>query len=583
MLQALRISNFAVIEESEVAFGRGLTVFTGETGAGKSILVDALGLLSGGRADGDVIRAGSEEAIVEGVFENSKELSHRLAELGLPDAEAEHVSVRRVVGRNGRGKAYVNGALVTVAVLAKLMKGLFDIAGQHENLSLFDPSHHRALLDRVGRLDEGLQAYQTAFAAVRALDSRMAELGGDEKQVKDRTDFLRFQLDELTQVAPERGEDLFLEEERRRLLAIDKLRRVASEAEALVSTQEGAALDLVGKMVSLLSDGARLDGGLGEALRLAESARQELDEAARTLTRYLSALEADPGRLAEVDERLDAIKRLCRKHGMPLSQLLLHQGKLAEELERLEGRKDEMETLLAQRRLAVERALLEAEKLSQARSLVAERFAGEVKEGLFALAMAKCEFSVKVESAATPEALGPFGVDQVEFFFSANVGEPQRPLAKVASGGEASRVLLALRQVLAGADGCQAYVLDEADAGVGGAVAEAVGRMMKDISQHRQVLCITHLPQVAAFADEHFLVEKRHRQGRTCSKVTALHEADARTRELARMMSGMEVSKEAFGAAQALVKSALKSVKKNTRPLAQDRRMKGLPDIAAVA
>ncbi len=552
MLLGLRISNVAVIEEVEVAFGAGLTVLTGETGAGKSILVDALGLLLGGRADADAIRAGCEEASVEGVFERTPVLAARLEELGLPDL-GEEVLVRRVVGRSGRAKAYVNGALVTVGVLGRLMRGTVDIAGQHEHVSLFDSGLHRALLDRYGRLEEQLAVYGRDWAAVQEVVARMESLGGDESRLRERAEFLRFQLDEIVKLEPEPGEDVRLDAERRRLAGAEKLRRQAAEAELLVGGEEASAVETVGRALGLVGEAAKCDATLAPVEQALGAALAELEEAQRRLNRYVEGLESDPARLAEVEDRLDALKRLCRKHGTHLDGVLQKREALEAELSTLDNRQEVLEELSHGRRAAEERARRSGEVLSRARVACASTFGAQVREGLGQLALGKAAFEVRVVPGGRLES---HGLDEVEFFFSANPGEPPRPLGKVASGGEASRLLLALKRALADSDDCGCYILDEADAGVSGAIADVVGRMIKDVSGHRQVLCITHLPQVAAYADAHLLISKGLRGERTVSEVVPLQPGAERTRELARMMSGVEVSREALGAAEALVRSA---------------------------
>jgi DNA repair protein RecN (Recombination protein N) len=555
VLSALRISNFAVIDAAEVEFGAGLTVMTGETGAGKSILVDALGLLLGGRAEVEVIRAGADEASVEALFERTPLLAARLEELGLPDL-GEQVSVRRIVGRNGRGRAWVNGSLVNIGLLGRLMRGLVDISGQHEHVSLFDGSLHRELLDRYAGLESDVAGYRAAHARMREVDGRIEALGGDEKTARARSEFLRFQLDELERLSPVAGEDVLLEEERRRLMGAEKLRKSSAEAENLLTTQDDAALELTGRASGLLEDAARIDARLKPVCDRVAAAMAELEEAGRALGRYLGQIDGDPARLAEVDERLDLIRRTCRKHGTNLEGLVARRDELAKELSLLENRQESLDLLLAERSEAEKCARALAAGLTQKRAKNAKSFAAGVSESLAHLALGKSRFEVHLEPT---EALGHDGADRIEFLFSANPGEPPRPLEKVASGGEASRLLLAMKRVLAGSDGCGCYVLDEADSGVSGGVAEVVGRMIKDVSAHRQVLCITHLPQVAAYADAHLSIRKHQGKDRTVSRVVPLHPGEERTRELARMLSGVEITREAMGAAEALVRSANRS------------------------
>ncbi len=561
MLIALRISRFAVIDEAEVEFGSGLNVLTGETGAGKSILVDALGLVLGGRAEADVVRAGADEAVVEGIFQQTPAFTERLTELGLPQL-GDEVSVRRVIGRSGRGRAWVNGALVTVGVLGRLMRGMVDIAGQNEHVGLFDAAVHRDLLDRAGDLGVRLAAYREALAALRGVDARIEALGGDDQTARQRMDFLKFQLEEIDRLSPQVGEDARLEEERRRLSSAERLRHLCFGAEAQLSG-DGAALELLGRAQGGVAEAARLDGSLSPLNDRLSSAVAELDEVCRLLARYGASLDGDPGRLAEVDERLDGLKRLCRKHGTDLKGVLEKRERMAEELSRLENRHGLMDALMEERAVAEAIAWKSARVLTSAREGAARTFGESVTQALGALAMGGAKFEVQV---AAGDVLGADGADRVEFLFSANTGEPPRPLAKVASGGEASRLLLAMKKVLAGGDAGSTYVLDEADTGVSGAVAAVVGRMIKDVAGHRQVLCITHLPQVAAYADRHLSIRKSRQGDRTVSQVISLEPGEARTQELARMLSGVEVTREAMGAAEALVRSAQAPDKAPRRP-----------------
>ncbi len=571
MLITLRLKNFAVVEEAEVGFGPGLTVLTGETGAGKSILIDALGLLVGGRAEPDVIRAGAEEAVIEGLFERSAILAARLSELGLPD-DGPEVSVRRAFGRQGRGRVHVNGALVTVGVLQRLMKAQVDIAGQHEHMALLDSAQHLGLIDRFGELPEHevTSNYSAAWDRLREATNRLQALGGDESQVAARIDFLTFQLEEIERVSPKPGEDVGLEVERKRLASCQRLRHGAQSAEELVSTRDGSATELLGRAIQMIGEAEKLDPSLSTVREALYRTACELEEASRGLSRYLSALDSDPKRLEEVDDRLDAIRRLCRKHAAPLEGVLGKRTALAAELDELTHRAERRVEVEAERVKAEGEATAAAAKLTAARKVAANRLTSTVMEGLARLAMPKARFEVQFETTPLTSA----GADQTQFLFSANPGEALRPLAKVASGGEASRVMLAMKAALAGSDACVCSVFDEADAGIGGAVADVVGRLIKDIAGHRQVLCITHLPQVAAHADAHLRIEKGEVKGRTRSVVQSLEAGDERTHELARMLSGVEITREALGAAEALLRSALRHVKpkRNRKKMVEEHR-----------
>jgi DNA repair protein RecN (Recombination protein N) len=550
MLLGLRIQNFTVVDEVEVAFGAGLTVLTGETGAGKSILVDALGLLLGARADASVVRAGAEEASVEAVFQTTAALRERLAALGLPDT-GDEVSVRRVVGRTGRGRVHVNGALAGVGLLGQLFSGLLDIAGQHAHVALFQPSFQRTLLDRGPAVAVSREAYREAYCALVAVDRELLSLG-EEAAGENRLDFLRFQLEEVERLAPLPDEQVRLEEERRRLMSVEKLRLSAQEAEACLTEEEGAQAS-AGRARAAVEEALRQDAQLLRAVSALRTASAELDEAAAALRQYLSGLEADPERLAQVEERLDALHRLCRKHGTDVPGLIARAASLKAEVQALMGRSEVLDRLRSRRSSLESRAWEAARTLRTERERAASALGRSVRSVLSELALKGARFRVEVAAA---DALGTEGADDVEFLFSANPGEPERPLQKVASGGEASRLLLALRRVFLERDACETVVLDEADAGVGGAVADAVGRLVHEVAQGRQVLCVTHLPQVAAHADTHLLVQKVLTRGRAASLVTSLAPGGPRVAEVARMLSGVKVSEAALQAAEALLRGA---------------------------
>ena len=573
MLLALRIESFTVVEEVEVAFGPGLTVLTGETGAGKSILVDALGLLLGTRADAECVRSGAEEAVVEAVFQRTPGLALRLEALGLPD-HGDEVVLRRVVGRAGRSKVHVNGALASVGVLGQLMRGELDIAGQHAHVGLFEAATHRAALDRWEGVLPALEAYRAAHAPLVALEAERQSLGGDAAAQEARAEFARFQLDELERLAPAPGEEPALEAERRRLAGVERLRAAALESEAMLGGEDAGVCTVAARAARMLEEAARTDPDLGEAATSVVSAAVALDDAVRSLRRYLDGLEADPERLAAVEERLDALRRLARKHGTDVPGLPARLEALRSECARLEGRRERMAGLEAERAAAEARAWEAARALRSERERAARQLERAVTLELGRLALPCAAFTVQL---APRDVLRADGADEVEFLFGANPGEPVRPLARVASGGEASRLWLALKRTSmshGGPDEVATVVLDEADAGVSGAVADVVGRMVRAVASGRQVLCITHLPQVAAHADAHLVVEKTSARGRTWSSVRVLDAGAPRTRELARMMSGAIVTSEALAAAEALVRAARESTPAAAvRPVSRARRV----------
>ncbi len=555
MLLALRIENFTVVEEVEVGFGPGLTVLTGETGAGKSILVDALGLLLGTRADADCVRSGAEEAVVEAVFQRSPGLAVRLDALGLPD-HGDEVVLRRVVGRAGRSKVHVNGALASVGVLGQLMRGELDIAGQHAHVGLFEPATHQAVLDRREGVAPALAAYRAAHAPLVALETERRALDGEGGGHEARAEFARFQLDELERLLPAPAEEPALEAERRRLASVERLRASALESEALLGGDEGGVCTVAARAARMLEEAARTDPNLGQAASSVLVAASALDEAVGSLRRYLDGLEADPERLAVVEERLDALRRLARKHGTDVASLPARLEALRVECARLEGRRERLAALEAERSAAEAHAWETARALRRERERAARQLERAMGAELGRLALPRAAFTVQL---APRDVLRADGADEVEFLFGPNPGEPSRPLSRVASGGEASRLWLALKRTSmaqGGPEEAGTVVLDEADAGVSGAVADVVGRMVRAVAAGRQVLCITHLPQVAAHADAHLVVEKTSSRGRTWSSVRSLEDGSPRTRELARMMSGAIVTSEALAAAEALVRAA---------------------------
>ncbi len=563
MLTALRIENFAIIDALEVRFTSRFNVLTGETGAGKSILVDALSLALGGRASTEVIRTGAEEATVEALFEGTV-VTDRLTALGLPVGEGE-LLIRRTINRSGRGKVWINGAIATVGMLENLCRGLVDISGQHEHVSLLDPSLHLSLLDGYASDQAELAHYREAWDAFASVLQERSRLALDDNERSRRADYLAFQLEEIERLQPEPGEDEALAQERKRLASAEKLRSAAEDAERSLYSGETSAIDLLGQAMGRIEDAAQLDPELAGPLGSLKTAMTELQEAARSLQGYARGVEADPGRLAEVEERLEAIRRLCRKHGGDLASVLKRRDEMRRELDGVTRHADRLEELEVERERTGKAALGRARELSEKRKKAAREFSKAVGRELADLAMARTAFEVSVSEATDEEGseaarvdgilLTRNGIDRCELLLAPNAGEDMKPLAKIASGGELSRVMLAIKRALARTDPVPTYVFDEVDTGIGGAVAEVVGRMLKEVSKERQVLCITHLPQIAAWADQHFTVEKQVKAGRTISRVVALGEVD-RTREIARMLAGVEVTTAALKNAEEMIEAA---------------------------
>lgn len=566
MLVTLRVRNFVLIDKLELAFGSGLNVLTGETGAGKSILVDALGLLLGGRASADVIRAGSTEAEVEALFDISDiaPLKAHIEKAGL--TSDDELIIRRVVQQGGRSRAYINGRLSTVAELAQMGPLLLDIASQHESVSLTDPSTHLEFLDAFARLDDDRNA---VAREVDALNEVVKQLRAEAERIRGRAEreaFLRFQLTSIEEVNPRVGEVADLLTERGRLRHASKLLDIAARACAVLDGDEGSLADEVGRIGSEISYAASIDAELGPLAESLEGARSELLEVARALSRYAEGIEADPSRLEQVEERLFSLEKLQRQHGPALEDVIATRDRLRTELDALGSIDARLEKLEADRAARLGQASDRARVLSKKRADAASKLAEGITRELASLGMGSAKIVVDVAPlpalssddsnlAVDGARLSRDGIDRVEFLIAPNRGVEPRPLRKVASGGELSRALLALKRVLADIAPAGSYVFDEVDTGVGGAIAERIGRALADVARHRQVLCITHLAPIAAFGTTHFVVEKGVSGETTRSTISEIS-GKARVHEIARMLSGATVTDAARKAASEMIREA---------------------------
>jgi DNA repair protein RecN (Recombination protein N) len=535
MLHALHIENLAIIDRLEVAFEAGFNALTGETGAGKSILIDALNLALGERADISLIRAGAEKLRVNAVFElpNDPELHALLGELGI-EPEDGLLYLSREVHASGRSMARINGQPVPVSALKAVGDRLIDMHGQHEHQSLLKPSSHMEFLDCwLGEPALKLrQQVRETVSALRQTERELQEIVAREREREQMLDLYRFQVDEIRAANLQAGEDEQLETEARRLTHAEKLIALAGSAyDALIG--EHGAYDQTASASRSLTEIARIDPSVSPWGEMLEGALVQLEEVAHNLRAYAESIEYDPARLEAVIERQELIKRLKRKYGDTIEAVLQYADEAAAKLHALETQTERRAELEAELARLQESAHALCEQLSALRRDGAQRFADAVQAALRTLAMERAQFTVEVR----PKPMDATGADSVEFLFSANPGEPPRPLSKIASGGEMSRVMLALKTVLADAAPVPTLVFDEIDAGIGGRTAHAVGEQIAQLAQHCQILCITHLPQIACRANHHLLIEKHTDGAATRASVQPLT-GEARVQEIARMLAG---------------------------------------------
>lgn len=565
MLTALRITNFVLIEECTVQFGPGLNVLSGETGAGKSIVVDALNLVLGGRASSSMIREGAAEAVLEGTFRVDDDLRDVLRGMGVePSAE---LRLRRVIRREGRAKLYLDDGPISLARVKTLARILVDFSSQNEHQVLLNPDSHRDILD--------------AYGGHRALVSSMAEVSGalqaaiDERNAiverrrlsVEREDFLRFQLAELERIDVQPGEDERLEAERKVLANAERLHAAARKAESALYAERGAVVDVLGETLRQLEDVAAIDKSMAPQVETLQSALFGVEEVARAAGAYARRIQFDPARLDRIEARLNELNAIKRKHRTDLAGIVAKRAAIIKELEAMESAEEDLEALEARIRTLWDEAWRVAARLSAARLESARRLAAETAAELRTLSMPDARFLVDIsprhrqsDEVDVERIPRRSGNDRVEFFFSANAGGVPRPLQRAASGGELSRVLLALKRVLAGAGDVGTFVFDEIDTGIGGAVAEVVGRKLHEIAARRQLLCITHLPQIAAFARRHFVVRKMRGADRTRSMLRLLS-PDERIEEIARMLGGVEITRRTREHAREMIERAARTTK----------------------
>ena len=551
MLTELNIKNFAIIDSLNITFEKGFNVLTGETGAGKSIIVDAVDLVLGGRASSEMIRSGCEEAVVEAAFDISdvKGVSEKLGEMGIE--KDDNLVIKRTLSASGKNKVFINGSMATIAMLSDVGEFLVDIHGQHEHQTLIKVERHIDVLDEYAALGPLRQEMSEIYSEWNRVKDELESLKSSEADKEKKVDLLRFQSDEIEKAALKVDEDEELLEERKLLSNAGRLYESANTALEILYLQSGSALELIKKAGSNVTDISIIDESMRVTLDAINSASASIEDAALTLRDYVGRISFDPERLNEIEERLDLIGRLKRKYGNTVSEILKYREEVDRELDGIERAEERIGELEREGERLKDKGLKVAETLSERRKKGSDELTKKVVKELSDLGMKKAIFEVKIERLNDISAKG---FDKVEFLLSSNPGEAPKPLSKIASGGELSRIMLALKKVLAGPSGVPTMVFDEVDSGIGGGVAEIVGRKLREVAEGRQVLCITHLAQIAAMADLHYAVSKNENKGRTTTTVRRLS-GDERVDEVARMLGGMTITEATKRHAEEMLKT----------------------------
>lgn len=542
MLAELAIKNIAIIESVTVSFQKGFTVLTGETGAGKSIIIDSIHLLVGGRGSSDFVRHGADKAEIEGLFliEDDHPAIAKCSEFGI-EIEEGMLLLKRDIYPSGKSVCRVNGKLVTITILREIGRTLVDIHGQHDNQEMLDDKSHLRLLDEFGgkEIYPALNEYQSIYREYVKIKKDLASLNENEQMMAQRLDLLKFQLNEITNAQLKIGEDEQLLTEKKKLTNFEKLfSSLNTTYEALQGEQKG--LDWVGLALSNLDEAQTIDEELKEIYSIVSNSYYQLEDIVHTLREKLDELEYDPNRLNEIENRLNIIHQMKRKYGDSIEAILEYCAKIDDEIEMITNRESHIETL-NKKLVSIEKDLLvEANHLTSLRKNAAEKLTEAIHKQLKDLYMDKTVFEVKFFEQDNIE-FQPDGIDKIEFYMSTNPGEPLKPLAKIASGGELSRIMLALKTIFSQHQGVTSIIFDEVDTGVSGRVAQAIGEKIYRISVNSQVLSITHLPQVAALCDHHFFIRKEIKEHRTITSIQQLSECE-RIEEIARMISGSHIT-----------------------------------------
>jgi DNA repair protein RecN (Recombination protein N) len=555
MLRHIHIRNFAIIDELDLDLSAGMSALTGETGAGKSILIDALGLLLGDRADSGTVKHGASKADITAEFDlvDLEEARAWLEELDL-EQDGECL-IRRVIGSDGRSKAYINGTPSNLSQLKALGSLLVEIHGQHEHQSLMKREIQRKLLDSYGENQKDTNAVQKAFSQWSSLQQHFTDLSTNQDERQRHTDMLRYQVEELHRLEPQENEWQQLAEEHDRLAHAGQLLETTQQAcNVLYESDEQSLYALLSGQIHALEEACRIDSSLETALEMLRNAQINTQEAQDELRRYADRIDMDPARLKWLEQRLASFKELSRKHHCNPEDLPATLEQLSQELGSLDTDENDLEKLEQQLNLAAEQYLEAARKLHEHRTRAARRLSKGISDTMQGLGMQGGQFDVSVEWKEEA-GFAAHGLDRVEFQVSANPGQPLKPLTKVASGGELARISLAIQMLATENLSIPTLIFDEVDSGIGGAVAEIVGKLLRQLGDARQVLCVTHLPQVAAQAHHHFMVEKSREADQTSTAIRVL-EMDQRIEEVARMLGGIEMTDQTIAHASEMLDRA---------------------------
>ena len=565
MIKEIRIRNFAVIENLEVSFGKGLSVLTGETGAGKSIIIDAINLLLGGRADTDSIRSGETTAFVDAVFEITDPVTRDLIlEFGVEMDDSE-LLIKRQVSNTGKNRCLLNNSSVTVSTLGKIGDRLVDLHGQHDHQALLHPEIHIELLDLYGKCNDLRDEFSKIFSNYQTQSKIFNSMKIDEQELLQKQEFLSFQLKEIDKANLSKEEEEELKAARNKLKHAEQIREGLQKSQSLLTDEGGSIIENLGQVLKELESVQNIDSGLAEPVERSRSAFYELEEVVESLRSYGQSLEFNPTRLEEIEDRIAEINELKRKYGNDIVKILIRREEIAEELEQLASNEENMESLendLKKKELMLSKL---GKQLAEKREAAAKNLSRSVEKELKELSMSNVQLSVRFDYPADPKGFIIFrkqktnatsnGLGTLEFLFSPNQGEEMRPLAKIASGGELSRVMLALKSILNDQNTVPVMIFDEVDTGIGGSVAEKVGIKLQKVATTKQVFCITHLPQIAGMAFSHFRVEKEVKGKRTRSTIRQLKHKE-RVEELARMSSGEKITDASLKYAREMLRPA---------------------------